>query len=249
VVIPAYNEALRIQPYLTSVVGYLDQCNSTYEILVVDDGSQDCTGNVVREFSRHASGVRLIVLEHNLGKGAAVRSGMLQARGELILMADADGATPITELRQLEEAIVQGSDIAIGSRFLASRDRRYVVEARWHRSILGNCFNSAVQRLGVSGITDTQCGFKLFRHAVAQDLFSVSCINGYGIDLEILYVAQRRRYRISEIPVNWADQPGTKVRVLQDGLVMLSEMLTVRHNYKRGFYDLPPLSVTPSPSF
>ena len=110
------------------------------------------------------------------------------------------------------------------------------MKARWHRSLLGNLFNLVVQALGLRGITDTQCGFKLLREAVALDLFSVACINGYGLDLEVLYVAQRRGYRIAEVPVNWSDQPGSKVRVFRDGFRMLLDLLTIRRNYARGLY-------------
>lgn len=236
VVIPAYNESARILPYLTEITAYLGQRSKPYEVLAVDDGSRDDTATVVEKFGTGAPAVRLLRLPQNTGKGCAVRSGMREAQGELQLIADADGATPIQELERLEAGISNGADIAIGSRFLASHDSRYTVKARWHRTVLGNTFNQIVRRLGIHGITDTQCGFKLFRKAVAKDLFSVACVNGYGFDLELLYVAQRRGYRIAEIPVNWSDQPGSKVRVLRDGLRMLLELLAVRSNYARGRY-------------
>ena len=217
VVIPAYNEARRILPYLEAITAYLDRRGLSYEILVVDDGSSDGTATLVER----AGAARLIRLSRNTGKGAAVRAGMQAAQGALQLFADADGATPIPELERLEAAIKDGADLAIGSRTLASRDSRYRVEARLHRTLLGNLFNKIVRRLGIQDINDTQCGFKLFRHAVAQDLFSVARTNGYGFDLELLYVARRRGYRIAEVPINWTDQPGSKVRVLRDGLAML----------------------------
>ena len=236
IIIPAYNEARRILPYLQSIVAYLGQWGRPYEILVVDDGSQDDTASLVEQFRAQHPAVRLIRIPTNRGKGHAVRTGMQQTQGELRLMADADGATPIQELERLEAAIHNGADLAIGSRPLAYRDARYQVRVRWHRSVSGNLFNWCVQRLGIPGIRDTQCGFKLFRTAVAQDLFSVSRIDGYGFDLELLYVAQRRGYRIAEIPINWADQPGSKVRVLRDGLRMFCELLAVRRNDKAGRY-------------
>lgn len=237
VIIPAYDESERIVPYMTEMTGYLGRRGKPYEVLVVDDGSHDGTAALVEQFRTKEPAVRLLRLAQNTGKGCAVRTGMQVARGEFQLMADADGATPIQELERLEAAIGNGADIAIGSRFLASRDRRYTVKARWHRTVLGNTFNRIVQRLGVSGITDTQCGFKLFRKAVAKDLFSVAWVAGYGFDLELLYVAQRRGYRIAEIPVNWSDQPGSKVRVLRDGLRMLLDLFAVRRNYTHGMYE------------
>jgi len=236
IIIPAYNEADRIIPYLRNITAYLGRRCMAYEILVVDDGSKDETAVVVEKFQTEAPTIRLLQLAQNTGKGGAVRTGMLDARGRLQLFADADGATPIQELERLESFLKDGADIAIGSRFLASRDNRYTVKARWHRTVLGNLFNRIVQRLGVRGITDTQCGFKLFRGPVARDLFSVARVNGYGFDLELLYIAQRRGYRIAEVPVNWTDQPGTKVRILRDGLRMLLEPLLVRRNAANGLY-------------
>ena len=234
VVLPAYNEQDRLSPYLTSIILYLSQRGDPYEIVVVDDGSRDETAQRVRQFA--ARGVRLIQLPRNSGKGAAVRAGMLAAHGTLRLMTDADGATPIQEIERLEHALSDGSDLAIGSRFLGSRDGRYRVQARWHRTVLGNAFNRMAQRLGLEGITDTQCGFKLFRKHVAEDLFSVARIDGYGFDLELLYVARRRDYRIAEVPINWSDQPGSKVRVVRDGLRMFQELLAVRRHAAQGSY-------------
>jgi len=236
VIIPAYNEALRILPYLQAITVYLDRRGLSCEILVVDDGSQDDTAVAVERVAAHNRHIRLIRLPRNSGKGAAVRAGIQAAQGELQLFADADGATPIQELERLEAAMKNGADLAIGSRTLASRDSRYRVRARLHRTVLGNLFNRIVRLLGIRDINDTQCGFKLFRQSVAQDLFSVARIDGYGFDLELLYVAQRRGYRIAEVPINWTDQPGSKVRVLRDGFRMLGEMLAVRRNHARGLY-------------
>jgi dolichyl-phosphate beta-glucosyltransferase len=236
VVIPAFNEAQRLPSHLQSVAAYLAGRGLSHEILVVDDGSTDDTAALIEQAGRKNQAIRLIRLPHNSGKGAAVRAGMREARGALQLFADADGATPIQELERLEAAINDGADLAIGSRTLASRDSRYRVQARLHRTLLGNLFNRVVRLLGIRNIHDTQCGFKLFRQSMAQDLFSVARIDGYGFDLELLYVAQQRSYRIAEIPINWTDQPGSKVRVLRDGFRMLGEMLAVRQNNAAGLY-------------
>jgi dolichyl-phosphate beta-glucosyltransferase len=236
VILPAYNEAARIRPYLESIGQYVERRGTPAEILVVDDGSDDRTDLVVARVQAALPMVRLLRLDRNSGKGAAVRNGVLEARGATVLIADADGATAIPEIERLEAAIEKGADLAIGSRFLGSHDPRYRVLARWHRSALGNLFNAIVQRLGIAGLTDTQCGFKLFRQTAARDLFSLARVNGYGFDLEILYLAQRRGYRISEVPINWTDQPGSKVRVLPDGLRMLRDLLRVRRDYSKGLY-------------
>lgn len=236
VIIPAYNEARRLPLYLQRVLAYLDRHRLSYEILIVDDGSQDRTAQAVELVAQHSLHVRLIRLTCNAGKGAAVRRGMQAARGELQLFTDADGATPIEELARLESALAAGADLAIGSRALASQDSGYTVRARWLRSALGTIFNSLVQRLGIRNIADTQCGFKLFRRSVARDLFSVSCVDGYALDLELLYIARRRGYRIAEVPVNWCDQPGSKVRPWRDGFVMLRELMAIREREARGLY-------------
>jgi dolichyl-phosphate beta-glucosyltransferase len=164
---------------------------------------------------------------------------MQAAVGYLQLFADADGATPIQELARLEQAVASGADVAIGSRALASQLPGYAVQARFYRTILSGLFNSVVRQSGLRGITDTQCEFKLFRQTVAADLFGVSSIDGYGFDLELLYVAQQRGYRIAEIPVNWSHQTSSKFRVLRDGLAMLRELAVIRRNGTNGYYDSP----------
>jgi dolichyl-phosphate beta-glucosyltransferase len=212
-----------------------------YEVLVVDDGSTDSTASVVETMASSVPETQLLRVPLRRGKGAAVRQGMQTAVGRVRLFTDADGATPIQELARLEEALANGADVAIGSRSLASRLPDYAVRARWYRTILSNLFNSLIQQRGLRGIADTQCGFKLFRQSVAADLFEVSSIDGYGFDLELLYVAQQRGYRIAEIPVNWSHQSGSKFRVVRDGIVMLRELAAIRRNRTNGHYLIPPL--------
>ncbi len=238
VVIPAFNEAGRLPSTLQRIVEYLENRGSSYEIIVVDDGSHDETSGLVDAMAEQNQHIRLISSASNRGKGAAVRRGMEAAKGEFRLFADADGATPIEELARLEAALDAGADLAIGSRALASRDQTYTVRAGRYRSTLGSLFNVLVQRLGVVGLSDTQCGFKLFRRTIARDLFSVSRVDGYAFDLELLYIAQQRGYRIAEVPVNWADQPGSKVRPWRDGIVMLREFVHVRRRDAQGQYGV-----------
>jgi dolichyl-phosphate beta-glucosyltransferase len=239
IIVPAHNEAARILPYLRSITSYMQDRGEPYEVLVVDDGSTDATASVVETAASSAPEIQLLRAPLRQGKGAAVRQGMQAAVGRLQLFTDADGATPIQELARLEEAMANGADVAIGSRSLASRLPDYAVQARWYRIILSSLFNSLIQQRGLRGITDTQCGFKLFRQAVAADLFGVSSIDGYGFDLELLYVAQQRGYRIAEIPVNWSHQHGSKFRVVRDGLAMLRELAVIRRNAAKGYYSSP----------
>jgi len=236
IILPAYNEAARILPYLRSITSYMRDRGQPYEILVVDDGSTDATAAVVKTQVSSVPEIQLIQTARRRGKGAAVRQGMQAAVGRLQLFADADGATPIQELARLEEALANGADVAIGSRALASQLPGYTVQTRWYRTILTTLFNSVIRQSSLRRITDTQCGFKLFRRHVAADLFGVSSIDGYGFDLELLYVAQLRGYRIEEIPVNWSHQPNSKFRVFRDVLAMLSEMALIRRNGAKGYY-------------
>jgi len=231
VVIPAYNEAARLPAYLKDVIAYFESRDVLFEVLVVDDGSADGTAERVREISAGRGFIGVHALPVNRGKGAAVREGMRRTTGALKLMADADGATPITEVERLEAALARGADIAVGSRVL--RDPSVVRQTRLHRKLSGHVFNFIVRRLGVSAVVDTQCGFKLFRRAAADKLFGALATDGFGFDVELLLLAQRRGYRVAEVPINWTDQPGSKVGVLTDGPRMLRDIVAARWRLAR----------------
>ena len=226
IVIPAFNEARRLPRYLAEIVAYFDGCNEPYEVLVADDGSTDGTAEAVAAIVRAHPEVRVLRQERNEGKGAAVRRGMLAARGEYRLFTDADGATPILELKRLEAALRAGAQLAIGSRGLP--DRSVSVVARRHRVLAGRTFSWIVRRLGLPRVTDSQCGFKAFTAPAAADLFGRLRTSGFGFDVELLLLAQAAGYRVTEVPVNWTDQPGSKVRVLGNGPGMLRQIATAR---------------------
>lgn len=247
IVIPAYNEEARLAPTLREAVDYFRAIRRDVEILVVDDGSRDATSLLTLQLGREWEELRLLRLPSNRGKGYAVRTGVVNARGRLILFADADGATPIVEVQRLEEALEAGADVAIGSRVLT--DAGVEVRAHPHRRLIGRAFHLLVRSLTVHGIHDTQCGFKLFRAAAAQELFSRMRMNGFSFDVEVLLMAQGRGYRIAEVPVNWTHQPGSRVNLVVDSLRMARDLFTIRSNLTRGAYAQPHLTpiVQPPP--
>ena len=234
VIIPAYNEEKRLPSTLASVHNHLSESNESFEIIVVDDGSADATKEVVNSFAGDHCGVRLIAHSPNQGKGFSVREGMLKAQGDLLLLDDADGASPIEEVTRLMSAIDAGADIAIGSRNKPGDET--VVNALTHRKHIGNTFNFIVQSLLLKGIHDTQCGFKLFKRSVAMDLFSIARLNRYAFDVEILYLARLKGYEIAEVPINWTNIEGSKINLVTDPLNMLFEIGKIRCGILCGRY-------------
>ncbi len=225
VVIPAYNEERRLPTTLDSVYQYLCGIGKEFEIVVVDDGSLDNTAAMVESYAATRPEIRLLSYSPNKGKGHAVRVGMLAARGDLVLFDDADGSSPIHEEQLLNQAITGGSDLAIASR--AKPDDNRTVKALPYRKYIGNAFNMIVQCLLLPGLYDTQCGFKMFKREVAHDLFSVAHLNGFAFDVEVLFIARLRGYKVSEVPINWSNVEGSKVNVLLDSPKMLLEVLWI----------------------
>lgn len=232
-IIPAYNEAERLPVFLDSVLAWCREHEPSFEVIVVDDGSSDDTVKLAMQRD-----VRVISHKQNAGKGAAVRTGMQAARGELRLFADADGATSMDELPTLLEA---DADVAIGSR--EGRDKR--VDASALRRFLGRWFNRAVRMGAIKGIRDTQCGFKLFRPA-AHGLFEVAQEDGFAFDVELLLLAQNMDLSVKEVFVNWTEMPGSKVSLLRDGMKMLKAVRRIKKRWKHGEYDSAVVRVTPS---
>lgn len=226
VVIPAYNEAERIGPTLEATGAFFASQGIAYEIIVVDDGSIDSTAEVVNGYAARDDRIRLISYSANRGKGHAVRTGVLEAKTDTVLLTDADLATPIAEFEKLRQAVRNGCDIVVGSRAL--KDSEIEGWRPWYRVLSGKIFNRIVQLLTVPGIHDTQCGFKLFAGQSAGEIFSRARVDGFGFDVETLFLARKLGYRIGEIAVRWSNSPATKVSVLRDTLPMLWEVLRVR---------------------
>jgi dolichyl-phosphate beta-glucosyltransferase len=239
IVIPAYNEVQRIGKTLLETFSYLDSLNFKSEILVVDDGSTDGTADKVSELTNLASGrLRLIQNPGNRGKGYSVRSGMLQAQGEIILFCDADMSVPTTEIEKVIRPISEGQfDVVFGSRYL-SNDLVGVPQSKLRRAISRGGNFIMRQSTGLH-YRDMQCGFKAFRKSVAKSVFRDQLIDGFGFDSEVLYLATKRGWRLLEKPVICNHVAGSKVNILTTPVKVLLEVLTIRWNAILGLYERP----------
>ncbi|MFT3692593.1 MAG: glycosyltransferase family 2 protein [Kofleriaceae bacterium] len=236
IIVPAYNEELRIPPTLERLHRYLAHQPLRYEIVVVDDGSKDKTCDVVTKHMSWIPNLRLVRQTPNKGKGAAVRLGMLEAKGQIRVMCDADGSMPPEQLPRLLEPIVAcRAEISIGSRYAdgAKTDKKQP----FYRVMWSRLCNKVIQRSLVPGVRDTQCGFKAFTAEAARDLFRVARIDGWAFDLEILALAKRRAYVVEEVGVEWADDGRSRVNPLKDMYKVIREALVIRKNLKAGVYN------------
>jgi dolichyl-phosphate beta-glucosyltransferase len=209
IVIPAFNEAARIERSLQRTCRYLEERGLAWEIVVADDGSSDNTAPLVQRFAA-GKPVRLVSLGENRGKGAALRAGVAETRGRRVLVMDADLATPIEELDRLACVLDQGAKVATGSRAVESSDVRRAQSPL--RVLLGRLGNLWIRTLAVPGIHDTQCGFKLFDGDAARDLFARCREDRFGIDIEVLHLARRLQLPVAEVGVRWSHQDGSKVK-------------------------------------
>lgn len=228
-VIPAFNEADRVGKTLHEAIAFLQEFSPASEIILVDDGSTDATGMVVREVFDTAGELRARLIEQplNSGKGAAVRAGLLAATRPVGLFSDADFSTPIEEAPKLLEPIFTDElDVAFGSRAL----NRGLIGNRqaWHREQAGRVFNLAVRAMTGLPFWDTQCGFKAFRLDALRPLLPEARCDGFGFDVELLYLAHKANLRMREIPVRWNHHEGSKVHMLHDSARMLQEVIALR---------------------
>lgn len=235
IVIPAYNESARIGGALTEVLRTLDEKHWNAEVLVVNDGSSDNTAAIVESFAAKDSRVRLLQNGVNRGKGYSVRNGLLHARGNILMFTDADLSSPMVEAERLFDAIRDGADVAIGSRWLQSS--RQTIHQPLYRQFFGRCFNFVTRLIMRLPFADTQCGFKAFRRSAAQTIFQLQRIERWGFDPEILFIALKRGYKIQEVPVTWGHDERSRISYLRDGLKMLEELIYVRWNSLVGVYN------------
>jgi len=238
IVIPAYNEAVRLAKTLRTVVDYLRTDWPNSELILVDDGSADDTAALAQKTFKESGALRTSVISYksNLGKGRAVRLGLLAARGTVVLFSDADLSTPITETPKLVEPIFANEcDVTFGSRAL---DRSLIgVHQPWRREQGGRIFNLAVRLATGLPFWDTQCGFKAFNMAVCRPLVEAATVDRFGFDVELLYLTHRAGLRLREIPVRWDHYEGSKISLGSDSFKMLTEVGLIRQQARRGVYD------------
>jgi glycosyltransferase involved in cell wall biosynthesis len=238
-IIPAYNEGQRLPQTLPQVIDFVVAQSYPAEVLVVNNNSQDQTRAIALEFADELP--FLYVLDEPIqGKGAAVRTGMTAAKGEYLFMADADLSMPIEEVSKFMPPVLDGYDVAIASREIKGAVR-YNEPA--YRHLMGRVFNFIVKVLAVPGFQDTQCGFKCFRRQVALDILDSQTIDGWAFDVELLFIAQKRGYRIVEVPVNWYYRANSRINPIRDAIEMVREVIRIRLNGWRGRYDTQPAHV------
>jgi len=234
IVVPAYNESARLPGTLEQILDHVHQQHWNVEVVVVDDGSRDDTVQVARRFAGAHPEVRVIQNPGNQGKGYAVRNGMLQAKGAVMLFTDADLSSPISEAYKLFAALEAGADVAIGSRWLdpSLQFRRQSLQRR----VLSRIYHAYLRLILRFPYRDTQCGFKAFTRSAAEIIFPLQLVRRWGFDPEILYLAHQHGMKVAEVPVKWGHDEGSKINPLRDGLRMGIDGLKVRWYALMGKY-------------
>jgi len=240
IVIPAFNEELRLPATLERIATYLERSRRDVEVLVVDDGSKDRTATVAESLRSKIPTLRVVPNGVNRGKGYSVRHGVREARGRIVLFTDADLSAPIEEADKLVDAL-ENFDVAIGSRAV-NRSLITVHESPF-REFAGILFNKLVRLILWLPFVDTQCGFKAFVRDRCQIIFEQQTIERFGFDPELLYLARRHGLRAVEVPVRWGHSPATKVNMLRDSLQMFLDVFVIRWNSLLGRYPRKPLKV------
>jgi len=225
IIIPTYNEEKRLPGTLDFIFAFLRKQTYEAEIIVSDDGSRDRTVKISAEKLRFSDS-QVLVSPRNVGKGDAVRRGMLAAKGQYLLITDADLSTPIEEVRRFLRYLEAGDDIVIGSRAL--EDSKIEIHQSFYREIMGRVYNLIARAFSFKGIMDSQCGFKCFKSQVAKELFGLQKINGFSFDAEILFLAQKKGYKIREEPVIWRNSSQSRVQLIRDPIAMFFDLIKIR---------------------
>ncbi|MBC7899359.1 MAG: glycosyltransferase family 2 protein [Saprospiraceae bacterium] len=238
IVVPAFDEQDRLGDSVRIIAEYIEKTGLNAELIIVDDGSKDKTAGIAESACDAFPNVesKVIRYEENRGKGFAVRTGLLAAQADIALFSDADLSTPIEEMNKLIEPIESGEfDVTFGSRAL---DRTLIgTHQPWRREQGGRVMNLIIKTMSGLPFLDTQCGFKAFRMDKFRPLLELMTIDRFGFDVEFLYVAKHHALRLSEIPVRWNNVEGSKVSVVRDTRRMITELVQIRRNSKRGIYD------------
>lgn len=232
IIIPAHNEEHRLPASLVKIDAFLKTQPYTAEVIVVENGSRDQTAAVTRTFAASHPYVKLIEVTTR-GKGLAVKAGMLAAQGDYRFICDTDLSMPIDEIIKFLPPHSDGYEISIATREGAGAHRIGEPE---YRHLMGRINNLIIQLTAVRGFEDTQCGFKMFSRRAAEDLFAVQRMTGIGFDVEILFIAKRRQYRIREVPITWIFDADSRMRLIGDSLNILREIVQIRQHWKRGDY-------------
>ena len=234
-VIPAYNEETLILSTLDCLQSYLSARPESYEIIVVDDGSQDRTAESVRQLQKNNDRIRLLINPQNQGKGFSIQRGVLESRGQLVIFTDADLPYELNAIEEFLQALRKGCDLAIGSRVLPGSEVRGVPMLRY---AAGQVFSWMVQGVLFRGLPDTQCGFKSFRAEAAREIFRRITIGGFGFDVEMLFIARKRNYAIQPVPVHMIEhRQRSRVRLFKDSFKMFANLFMVRWNDLQGKYE------------
>jgi dolichyl-phosphate beta-glucosyltransferase len=232
IIIPAHNEEARLPPSLEKIDAFLKTQSFEAEVIVVENGSYDRTAEVVREYAASHPYIQLIEAPVR-GKGLAVKVGMLAAKGEYRFICDADLSMPIEEIVRFLPPNVEGYDVIIATR--EGKGAKRVGEPEY-RHIIGRVNNIIIKLTALRGFEDTQCGFKMFTRRAAEDLFEVQQMTGIGFDIELLFIAKRRGYKIKQVPITWYFDPDSRMRLVGDSLYLLVEIWQIRRNWYRGVY-------------
>lgn len=230
--IPAYNEERRLPASLAQVDQFVAAQSYPVEVIIVNNNSRDATLQIAQDFAAQHAYTR-VLNQPRQGKGAAVQTGMLAGQGEYLFICDADFSMPVEEINKFLPPAVDHYDVAIASREVPGARR---VDEPEYRHLMGRVFNLIVRILAIPGIQDTQCGFKVFRREVARDVFTLQTIEGWGFDVEMLFIARRHGYKLIEVPITWYYRPQTKINPIRDSINMVIEVMRVRLNGWRGKY-------------